>query len=174
MGYNMAKKEMKRFAFLITTLLFLSGTAFSQTKVTYDGLKLSEFESQNQQSSNMKSYSFTRGRGFFIRPEFYRGLFATCGYQFNPYLQTFLSAGYGDDITFAAGVRVYTNDNNGAGMIDTRAGLNGYGYILSLVGGASYKDWDFGIGGMAYIDVHQTWLVPVISVGWNYRCYQHQ
>ena len=39
------------------------------------------------------SGGFTRGSGFVIRPELYSGLFATLGYQINPYVQ--LSGGFG-------------------------------------------------------------------------------
>ena len=164
--------HMKKLILLIAATLFLSGTFYAQAMITYDGLKLTEPE--KQQSSQGNGYSFTRGRGFFIRPEFYRGFFATFGYQFNPYVQSFLNVGYGDDLTFTAGARVYTSDKNWAGMIDSRFGINGYGYILTLVGGASYKDLDFGLGAQCYHEIHHTWFVPVITIGWNIRCYQHR
>lgn len=119
--------------------------------------------------------SFTRGQGFVIRPEFYRGFIATFGYQINPYVQTFLSVGYGDGLESAIGVRAYTGDANWAAMFDLRFSLTNLSIPgMSLVAGASYKDLDFGAGLKYYTDGLYYLIMPVISLGWNIRCYEHR
>ena len=37
--------------------------------------------------------SYTRGRGFFVRPEMYGGFFANVGYQISPYVQVSVGPG---------------------------------------------------------------------------------
>ncbi|MBQ3709896.1 MAG: hypothetical protein II887_04250, partial [Bacteroidales bacterium] len=37
--------------------------------------------------------TYTRGKGFFVRPDVYGGLFANVGYQINPYLQISVGPG---------------------------------------------------------------------------------
>ena len=119
--------------------------------------------------------SFSRGQGFVIRPELYRGLFASFGYQINPYVQTFLSVGYGDGVESALGVRAYTGDANWVAMFDLRFSLTNFVLPgVSLVAGASYKDLDFGAGLKYYTDGYYYLIMPVISVGWNIRCYEHR
>jgi hypothetical protein len=168
---------MRKIALLIAALLLLSGTYYGQTMIKYDGLKLSDYESQ--QCSQINSDSYTRGKGFVIRPELYRGFFCSFGYQFNPYVQSYLSAGYGDGLTAAVGARVYTNKNKWTGMIDTRFCLADFdNYGISVVGGASYKDLDFGLGFTFYFDPYfggcATAFVFAASIGWNIRCYPHR
>ena len=136
--------------------------------------------------------SYTRGRGFFIRPELYGGLFLNVGYQINPYVQ--LSVGPGGtlfinqsgnniSVDFSGivhgGVRVYTSDNPWAGMIDYHAGVIKEGKNLaqrhSLVGGASYKDLDFG-GGLQFVFGPNTQVLAygvLVTVGYNIRFYKH-
>lgn len=140
-----------------------------------------------------QSGSYTRGRGFFIRPELYGGLFANVGYQISPYVQ--LSVGPGGtlfinqsgnniSIDFSAmahgGVRVYTSDNPWAGMIDYHMGIllndgKHLGQRHSLVGGASYKDLDFGGGLQVLLEPYnQSIGVGVlVTVGYNIRFYKH-
>ena len=136
--------------------------------------------------------SYTRGRGFFIRPELYGGLFVNVGYQINPYVQ--LSVGPGGSLLMSqsgsnisvdftgmvhGGVRIYTNDKPWAGMIDYHAGVLKNGKNLaqrhSLVGGASYKDLDFG-GGLQIMFGPNAQVIgygPLITVGYNIRFYEH-
>ncbi|MBR1849836.1 MAG: hypothetical protein IJ789_00520 [Bacteroidales bacterium] len=114
--------------------------------------------------------SFTRGQGFVIRPELYRGFFASFGYQINTYVQTFLSVGYGDGLESALGVRSYTGDANWVAMFDLRFSLTNFVLPgVSLVAGASYKDLDFGAGLKYYTDGYYYLIMPVVSVGWNIR-----
>jgi len=175
MGYNLAKHKMKRIASLIAAILLFSGLCLAQTMVTYDGLQLSDFENEISQTQTVRGGSFTRGSGFVIRPELYRGFYGSFGYQFNPYIQSFVSVGYGDGLAFAVGARAYTNDNNWAGMFDLRCSLTNFNVLgVSLVGGASYKDLDFGFGGTLYTSGGKYAIVPVISIGWNIRCYPHR
>lgn len=118
---------------------------------------------------------FSRGQGFVIRPELYRGFFASLGYQINPYVQTFMSVGFGDGLEGALGVRAYTGDANWVAMFDLRISLTNFVLPgVSLVAGASYKDLDFGCGLKYYTDGEYYLIMPVISVGWNIRCYEHR
>ena len=184
---------MKKIGFIIIAIMFLNGALFAQTSLTYgDGIKLgvstksTRFENvslyDGQQSLNVQHgkypSSYTRGSGFVIRPELYRGFYLSLGYQINPFVQPFLSIGAGGDgLASSAGARIYTKEGEWAGMIDVRANYN-IDYELfgaSLVGGASYKDLDFG-GGLAYLTNggNKNHLLGVISVGWNIRCYKHR
>ena len=184
---------MKKEGFIIAAILFLNGMLFAQTSLNYgDGIKLgnpagnTRLESvslyEGQQSMNVQqgkySSSYTRGSGFVIRPELYRGFYLTLGYQINPYVQPLLSIGIGGDgLASSAGARIYTNEGNWAGMIDIRADYN-IDYELyggSLVGGASYKDLDFGTG-ISFLTNggKKNYLLWVLSVGWNIRCYKHR
>lgn len=132
--------------------------------------------------------TFTRGQGFLVRPEMYGGFLLNVGYQFNPYFQVTVGAGVTiDPSTIAqAGVRVYTNKGNWAGMIDYHycrgnyRGTNSYGTYSNritahrLVGGASFKDLDFG-GGIQLVTLgSQIGIGPAITVGYNIRFYKHK
>ena len=184
---------MKKLGFIITAILFLNGMLFAQTSLTYgDGIKLgipggnTRFESvslyDGQQSLNVQQgnyrSSYTRGSGFVIRPELYRGFYLSLGYQINPFVQPLLSIGIGGDVLASSvGARIYTNEGDWAGMIDVRANYNiDYElYGASLVGGASYKDLDFGTG-LRYLTNggKKNYLLWVLCVGWNIRCYKHR
>lgn len=123
-----------------------------------------------------KKLTFTRGHGFFLRPEFYRGIYLTLGMQVNPYMQVQGSIGYGDGVTASGGFRFYTNDNKWAGLFDVRysyINLNGHTFNgLLAVTGASYKLFDFGGGVAYYFDGKSEVWMPVITLGWNIRCYK--
>jgi hypothetical protein len=168
---------MKKLGLIITAILLLNGMLFAQTSVTYNGLGLADNGNQTTTIVSNRSGrgTFTRGSGFVIRPELYRGFYGSFGYQFNPYIQSFISIGYGDGLSGAIGARAYTNDNNWAGMFDLRCSLTNFNVFgVSLVGGASYKDLDFGFGGTLYTSGGKYAVVPVISIGWNIRCYPHR
>ena len=126
-------------------------------------------------SSNQSNNSFSRGKGFVIRPELYRGLFVNFGYQINPYIQTFACFGYGDGVESGLGLRAYTGDADWVAMFDLRFSLTDFSFPgTSLVAGASYKDLDFGAGVKCYTDGYYYLLVSVLTVGWNIRCYEHR
>ena len=133
--------------------------------------------------------TFTRGHGFLVRPEVYGGLLLNAGYQFNPYFQMTVGAGVTiDPATVAhAGVRVYTNKGKWAGMIDYHYcignyyGTNAYGTMTSrrfvdhkFVGGASFKDLDFGLGFQFAVLGNQITYGFVTTVGYNIRFYKHK
>lgn len=134
---------------------------------------------------------YTRGKGFFVRPDMYGGFFANVGYQFNPYVQASVGPGVmlilnntgniSVDVagTVHGGVRVYTGTNPWTGMIDYHVG--GFRYNTypiwrhALVGGASYKDLDFG-GGFQIMFGPNSQVVgygPLVTVGYNFRFYKH-
>ena len=172
---------MKKTLFLIAAMLIF-GEMLSQNSLTFGdeiklGLplekakfeKISLYEGKQTLGAQRGNYrpSYTRGSGF-----------VTLGYQINPFVQPFLSIGVGGDgLASSAGARIYTNEGNWAGMIDVRADYN-IDYELfgaSLVAGASYKDLDFGTG-LSYLTNGQkkNYLLWVLSVGWNIRCYKHR
>ena len=73
--------------FLATVCLTTSVYAQTEDKWGYK-------EKENKENQDKWTFdNYTRGSGFVIRPELYSGLFATIGYQFNPYVQ--LSGGVG-------------------------------------------------------------------------------
>ena len=135
---------------------------------------------------------YTRGRGFFVRPDVYGGFFANVGYQISPYVQVSVGPGAlllftvaGNDVsvdlagTVHGGVRVYTGKNPWTGLIDYHVGAFRYNrdpvWRHSLVGGASYKDLDFG-GGMQIMFGPNAQVIgygPVVTVGYNFRLYKH-
>lgn len=136
---------------------------------------------------------YTRGRGFFVRPELYGGLFVNVGYQISPYVQVSVGPGgtlfinqSGSNVSvdftgmIHGGVRVYTNGNNPwSALIDYHVGAYRYNsdpvWRHSLVGGASYKDLDFGAGfQMMFAPNAQVFgYGPLVTVGYNFRFYKH-
>lgn len=166
---------------IILVAMLLGGNLFAQFALLSrptDGyeLGLTDKTDITKTSSQSIGYSsYTRGTGFYVRPELYRGLFVTLGYQFNPYVQSLLSIGYGDGLTGSIGARAYTNEGNWAAMFDLRlSSINFSIHGVSLVAGAAYKDLDFGLGGSFYTDGYYYLIVPVLTVGWNIRCYDHR
>ena len=135
---------------------------------------------------------YTRGSGFFVRPDVYGGFFANVGYQISPYVQVsvgpgalFLLNNTGNDVsvdfkgTVHGGVRVYTGKNPWTGFVDYHVGAfrhnNDPIWRHSLVGGASYKDLDFGAGMQINFGPNAQVIGygPVITVGYNFRFYKH-
>lgn len=139
------------------------------------GLSITETELSSGYSS------FTRGSGFFIRPELHGGLFATFGYQINPFIQTELSFGLGHlaygfwGLSSSLGARAYTADADWAAMFDLRFSIFNFSVLgTTFAAGASYKDLDFGAGLSYYTDGYYYLIVPLLTVGWNIRCYDHR
>lgn len=136
--------------------------------------------SQQDNKWDFSELEFTRGKGFVIRPELYSGVNATLGYQINPYVQLSGGFGFGLDGGFLTsfGVRTYTSDNDWAGMFDYHIGLVNYsGWNLvrhTIVGGASYKDFDFGAGLLYISDGYDSGIGLSITIGYNIRCYKHR
>lgn len=133
---------------------------------------------------------YTRGRGFFVRPDVYSGFFANVGYQISPYVQVsvgpgaMLLFGYSNDVdlvgTVHGGVRVYTTGKKPwSGLIDYHVGAFRYNrdpiWRHALVGGASYKDLDFGAGlQVCFGPNSQLFSIgPAFTVGYNFRFYRH-
>ncbi len=136
------------------------------------------------------SFRFSRSYGFVVRPELYRGFYASVGYQFNPWVQVFGSAGYGDGITGTAGVRFYFTNSPFTGFADVRLGATElvtqteyptytittrfWVSCASVVAGGALKDFDLGGGITAYSDGLYYLFMPTITLGWNIRCYPHK
>lgn len=140
-----------------------------------------EYYSIESQSKKADT-TFTRGNGFIIRPELYSGLFATIGYQINPYVQLSGGLGFGLDeyggVVTSLGIRAYTSEANWAAMFDYHIGfISIQGLNLTrhtIVGGASYKDFDFGAGLMYLTDGYISGIGWSITLGYNIRCYKHR
>lgn len=134
-----------------------------------------EVQTFDGKSDSKEIVSFSRGRGFVVRPELHRGLYVSIGYQISPDVQTFLSVGYGDGKECALGVRTYTGRADWVAMADLRLSLTDFSIPgASLVIGPCYKDFDFGGGVKCYTDGIDVLVMPVISLGWNIRCYHHR
>ena len=125
---------------------------------------------------------YTRGSGFVIRPELYSGLFATLGYQINPYVQLSGGVGFGLDqyggMATTFGIRTYTSEKPWAAMFDYHIGfasIQGLSLIRhTIVGGVSYKNFDIGAGVMYLTDGYVDALGLSITIGYNIRCYKHR
>lgn len=154
------------FLLLILTSIFASNFSYAQENDKW----------------NFAGKGYTRGSGFVIRPELYSGLFATIGYQINPYVQISGGWGFGLDSyggsIISLGVRTYTSDAKWAAMFDYHIGfVNIQGLNLTrhtIVGGASYKDFDFGAGLMYITDGYDSGIGLSITLGYNIRCYKHR
>lgn len=137
---------------------------------------------QDNDKWNFSGSDFSRGTGFVIRPELYSGLFATLGYQINPYVQISGGVGFGLDayggFITSLGIRTYTSDANWAAMFDYHIGfISIQGLNLTrhtIIGGASYKDFDFGAGLLYLTDGYDSGIGLSISLGYNIRCYKHR
>lgn len=173
---------MKKTLLLAIAIVFIMNCSVAQIafyerndfSLIGDSTSSSVFNAQLNDTTTMYN-SFSRGQGFVIRPEFYRGLFVSFGYQINPYVQTFLGIGYGDGLTGGLGLRAYTGDANWVAMFDLRFEMTNFSLPgMALVAGASFKDLDFGAGIRAYTDGYNYLIYPVLCVGWNIRCYDHR
>ena len=166
-----------RFYLIVPTLIAGYNIRFGRSSSSHS----SSYSRPSHRTSYRSSYrgsGFTRGSGFFLRPELDREVALRLGYQFNPYFQTYGGVGYDvflKDVGFSAGVRAYTNDNKWAAMFDLRLdALISTVFSASLVAGAAYKDFDFGVGGTYYTDGSYYLIAPMLVVGYNIRCYSHR
>lgn len=139
---------------------------------------LSNLETTESAPMLANSYysSFGRDEGFVIRPELYRGIYASFGYQVNPYFQPFASIGFvldyylGTGVYGAVGCRAYTSESKWAAMFDLRASIINFGILgISATVGASWKNLDFGLGYEYYTDGYYYLAMPVLTIGYNIR-----
>lgn len=141
---------------------------------------LAQTEGDSGTVIQQKPNTFTRGKGFLARPEVFGGFFLNGGYQFSPYVQASLGVGITIDPVFVThgGIRVYTGVKKWTGMFDYHVGFCNYsGYFLTrhtLIGGASYKDFDFGAGIHFLTAGGAAAISPAIAIGWNIRFYEHR
>ena len=141
---------------LLVAILAMSASAFAQSE----------------------TLEFSRGQGYFIRPELYGAVLAEFGYQINPNLQFSLGAGVEltEEISvpeLVLGVRAYATDTKWTAFFDYHLGLLLVGQISvpdhRFTIGASYKNLDFG-GGIMYANIDGTGIwSPCINIGYNFR-----
>ena len=130
------------------------------------------------QTTTLDPPAFTRGKGYFIRPELYGAMLVEFGYQINPNLQ--FSLGAGIELADGAavpelvlGTRAYATDSKWTAFFDYHAGMLLF-YQLSVLdhrftAGASYKNFDFG-GGIMYVKINDVGVWgPCINIGYNIR-----
>ncbi|MCR5445932.1 MAG: hypothetical protein K6E96_09705 [Bacteroidales bacterium] len=170
--------------------MFLGGSVYAQSALLAYPTMSSELfiESGGAYSSNLTkstlsfskgNSSYTRGSGFFIRPELDREISIKAGYQINPFVQVYGGAGFDPwlgGFGGSLGARAYTNDGKWSAFFDLRLGGLSIGAVSSsLIAGAAYKDFDFGAGFTYYTDGYTYILAPTILViGYNIRCYDHR
>ena len=121
---------------------------------------------------------FSRGQGYFIRPELYGAVMAEFGYQINPNFQFSLGAGMelAENAAipeFVLGLRTYATDSKWTAFFDYHIGLLLVGsYSVPdhrFTVGASYKNLDFG-GGIMYMNIDGTGIWgPCLNIGYNFR-----
>ena len=146
-------------------------------------------QAQNVESAANGNY-FSRGQGFFIRPELYGAIMVEAGYQLNPYLQ--VSAGIGTEIgnnggnivyatDLVLGARAYASETKWTGFLDYHIGITmmgGYGVPTHRITvGPSYKNFDLGAGIM-FATANGTGLgsgvlAPCLTFGYNIRFNRH-
>lgn len=172
---------MKKQGLLIAAIMLMAMQGFARTNNAPDHSNTLLSASENDRLygysllSDDDTKDFTRGNGFVIRPELYRGIFADFGYQITPHVQAYFGIGYSDGLDGVLGIRAYTGKANWAAMFDVRFSLTNF--VLpgaSFVAGASYKDLDFGAGLKYYTDGYYYLIAPTFTIGWNIRCYDHR
>ena len=170
-------------------MILLCGRVFAQSALLTHPVISSDlannyeltFSSMTQSTTSFsKDYSsYTRGSGFFLRPELDREISIKAGYQINPFVQVYGGAGFDPwlgGIGGSLGARAYTNDGKWSAFFDLRLGGLSIGAVSSsLIAGAAYKDFDFGAGFTYYTDGYTYILAPTfLIIGYNIRCYDHR
>ena len=133
-------------------------------------------QAQNVESAANGNY-FSRGQGFFIRPELYGAIMVEAGYQLNPYLQ--VSAGIGTEIgnnggnivyatDLVLGARAYASETKWTGFLDYHIGI-------TMMGGYGVPDLGAGI---MFATANGTGLgsgvlAPCLTFGYNIRFNRH-
>ena len=125
---------------------------------------------------------FSRGQGYFIRPELYGAVLGEFGYQINPSLQFSLGAGFelADNTAvpeLVVGVRAYATDTKWTAFFDYHIGMLLIGsYSVPdhrVTAVASYKNFDFG-GGIMYANLDGTgFWAPCLNIGYNFRFHRN-
>lgn len=148
-------------------------------------------QSDDWGNSTLLSEEYSRGKtigtGFFLRPEYHGGWSLSIGAQ--PWSYGQLYAGVGQlmtkDIAWTIGMRFWFMDTELSIWMDNRYsfGFDFENMAMSLSLGLSYKDFDIGVGleygsdpsvPFKYIEGYEATLHPVLSIGYNIRCYSHR
>ena len=136
------------------------------------------FMAPSKMNAQTMETGFSRGQGYFIRPELYGAVMAEFGYQINPNIQ--ISLGGGVELAegyavpeLVVGARTYASDSKWTAFFDYHLGLLILGdYALPdhrLSVGPSYKNFDIGAGIM-YVNVDGVGVwAPCVNIGLNFR-----
>lgn len=138
-----------------------------------------------QKTEDTPATNYTRGKGFFVRPEFCNGLLANVGYQLNPYVQLSgnIGAALGNEnspiaLVATVGIRTYFSDTPWTAFFDYHAGSEyDMKYLVfrqTVNVGASYKDLDFGAGIIWGTDGYVSGMGLSLTIGYNFRFYKHK
>ena len=127
---------------------------------------------------------YTRGTGWFVRPEVYTGFMVDGGYQLSPNMQVALCLGFTKTLNLGVDMRVYIQDKPKTPFFDMRvatAGGTHGGFFTGALAGYSLKEIDLGVGlGFTHyvvqnsdgIDVGSTKPLFLLSMGYNFRFYE--
>ena len=133
----------------------------------------------------------TVGTGFFLRPEYHGGWSLTFGAQPWSYGQLYVGVGQlmTKDLAWTMGMRFWFFDSEFSVWADNRYSFafDFENLAASISIGVSYKDFDIGVGleygsdptspdygYNGYFYGYELTLHPVLSIGYNIRCYEHR
>lgn len=136
-----------------------------------------------------ESTGYTRGQGWFIRPE--TGYFLNVGYQYDHRYTISFGPGFSFYQTNATTIKGafsldleanwYILDKKFTPMISVREGLIDFKCLfVQLMAGVSWKDWDFQVGyGLNYNFDRKSNLDGSVGgfaweIGYNFRLYPHK
>ena len=151
-------------------------------------------EVENEASKSSRNWSFggkkglftryTRGSGWYARPEFYSGIMGVGGYQVNPNIQLGLCLGFTQTLNLGADFRFYMEDKANTTFFDLKwasaAGSNNRFFAGGLFG-YSMKNIDLGVGvGMTHrvqtdpygLESGHNKFSLLLSIGYNFRFYE--
>ena len=159
--------------------------------IIFVGATTAKAQNDDWGNSTLLSEEYSRGKtigtGLFLRPEYHGGWALSIGAQTGAYMQFYagVSQLMTKDIAWTIGMRFWFTDTEFSIWMDNRYSFSFdfESIAMSLSLGVSYKDFDIGVGleygsdpsvPFEYIEGYEATLHPVVSIGYNIRCYSHR